>query len=246
MTRLAAVLAIFVLALSVLAAPTAARAFGPPSICHPFRIGTEPTLPWGDPRKLNDFDEALTLDELADRTAELLASSDDTIAHMETIRRACLYLNSKPKSWQSGTTSADRAKSLRVLEGRLGSALGDALAARKAGKPDDRREALAWFDIAYLRGALDQIGLDANTDFDGPLRKALALQPKDVGMLLGAALLHFRSDRQWSYLDSAIRLVEDGDEDLRWNIVTTAGHFHDIRDFERLAERARRETGAES
>ncbi len=232
-----------VLALAPLVSPAP---LGPPSVCHPFRIGVAESLPWGNVKKLNGFDQDFELKELANRTAEILAASDDAFVHMETIRRASLYLNSKSSSWDSSTTSRDRLESQRRLEAHLQAALTHCLAERKGGRPNNTREALAWFDIAYLRGALGQIGVETNSDFKTPLERALTLQPKNVGMLLGAGLLHFRTDRQWSYLDRAIRLADDKDKDLRWNIVSTAGHFHDIKEFDRLAKRARREVGENS
>jgi len=239
-------LALAALVLAALPSAPPAQPFGPPAICNPLRIGRADSLPWRGFNKLNGYVESFEISALADRTAEILASSDDSIVHMETIRRAALYLNSKPSSWHPSSSNADRKKSLRALQGRLRAALSESIDKRKSGRPDPQREALASFDIAYLRGALGQLGLDADGDFEEPLERALELAPKDTGMLLGAALLHFRSDEQWSYLDRAIRLTEDDDGDLRWNIVSTAGHIHGIEEFKELAERARKESGADS
>lgn len=210
--------------------------YGPPAICHPLRIGKARSLPWQDVDQLIGIDPNFDLENLVKQTIEILADSDDSIVHMETLRRATLYLAPMQKKFEQD----QRRKVQLELEEELQNSLQRALALRKQGRADDQREALSWFDIAYLRGTMKQINIDADTDIRGPLQHALDLQPKDIGMHLGASLIHFRdSSLSWSYLDTALRLAQNPSRDLRWNFVNTAGQMKGISDFDELAKTAR-------
>ncbi len=218
------------------ASASALALYGPPAICHPLRIGKARSLPWKDVNQLKGIDPDFDLDNLVSQTTEILAASDDSFVHMETLRRATLYLAPMQKKFDQD----QRCKVQIELEKQLQESLRQALALRKDGRADDRREALCWFDIAYLRGTMEQINIDADDDIQGPLQHALKLQPKDIGMHLGASLVHFRdSSLYWGYLDTALRLAQNPSRDLRWNFVNTAGELKGISDFDELAKTAR-------
>src|SRR5215510_12852628 len=76
------------LSLSFLA--TAALA-GPPLICHPFEIDGANSLPWVSHDWNLSGSEKYDTTKLAADTIAILDSSQVTLVHMETLRRATLY-----------------------------------------------------------------------------------------------------------------------------------------------------------
>ena len=160
-------------ALSVPAA-LALPALGPPAVCHPFEIGSAPSLPWKDGTEgRSDYD----LRALADDTAVLLAVEKDPIVRMETLRRAAVY------------ASKDRARSWELLARA-------ALAACDASSLGVGSEALRCLDLGFLIAVQRQLGLDAGARAglaDGVagyayLRRALELvraQEREQGLAFG-------------------------------------------------------------
>ena len=63
---------------------------GPPLLCHPYEIGDNPSLPWGN----DAFSTSRSFDtkKLETETLKLLSADRPVIARMETIRRAAIYL----------------------------------------------------------------------------------------------------------------------------------------------------------
>jgi len=121
-----------------------------------------------------------------------------------------------------------------------------------------RNAALCWFDVAYLRSALRaaELDRDAIEDPAPAVRNALALQPGDPRLELGAALClmdHTDGTRQgeaWQHLDAALKVAENreqaGDEDgrlaaatLRKNLLATVGPLVNAHDDEQLAKAIR-------
>jgi len=160
------------LALLALAAGPAAA--GPPLICHPFDIGDAKSLPWVSHDWNLTGQEGYDTRSLAADTLAILDSSDVTLVHMETLRRATLYARKDPAS----------GKQLLV---RL---VSRAEAARSSGHPN----ALAIFDAGYLAEAYQQWlgegGQNPAHGLDGrvQINKALGLRTSDAQMEFAAAL----------------------------------------------------------
>ena len=110
---------------------------GPPAICHPVEIGDQASLPWGS----NAFDKkrGYSKSDVLDDTLKLLEASDSALVHMETLRRATLYLDRDTK----------RATTL------IATLMARALDAEAAGEPN----ALAWFDAGYLAQCYAQVNI---------------------------------------------------------------------------------------
>ena len=147
---------------------------GPPAICHPVEIGDQASLPWGS----NAFDKkrGYSKSDVLDDTLKLLEASDSALVHMETLRRATLYLDRDTK----------RATTL------IATVMARALDAEAVGKPN----ALAWFDAGYLAQCYAQVGIDTGVSCGkadgvagyGWIKKALQLRPDDAEMEFGAAM----------------------------------------------------------
>ena len=147
---------------------------GPPAICHPVEIGDQASLPWGS----NAFDKkrGYSKSDVLDDTLKLLEASDSALVHMETLRRATLYLDRDTK----------RATTL------IATLMARALDAEAAGEPS----ALAWFDAGYLAQCYAQVNIDTGISCGkadgvagyGWIKKALQLRPDDAEMEFGAAM----------------------------------------------------------
>jgi hypothetical protein len=148
-------------------------AAGPPLICHPVKIGGAQSLPWDGNSAARDYpSKSLVAD-----TLRILGGDRSALVHMETLRRATLYIEK------------DRELALDLLS-RL---MGRALDAEADGKPD----ALAWFDAGYLVQCLQQNGLPLGLSSGeargvagyGWVRRALTLRPDDAELEFGAAMV---------------------------------------------------------
>jgi hypothetical protein len=113
---------------------------GPPAICFPIECdGT--SIPWdeADDGRLGRYKATQAIAD----SLRVLQDSKDPLVHMETIRRATIYLNND-------------AGHGNELMARLLARAGDAEAAKAA---DADRE-LAWLDAGYFAGAAAQLGID--------------------------------------------------------------------------------------
>lgn len=147
---------------------------GPPAICHPVEIGDQASLPWGN----SAFDQkrGYSKSDVLDDTLKLLEASDSALVHMETLRRATLYLDGDTK----------RATTLMAM------LMARALDAEAAGEPN----ALAWFDAGYLAQCYAQIGIKTGVSCGkangvagyGWIKRALQLRGDDPEMEFGAAV----------------------------------------------------------
>ena len=83
--------ALFLVAASAPVATGAPSRPGPPCICHPLDIGAAESLPFG--KGPFDVEAKFPLDKVVPETLRILAASEEPLVHMETIRRAAIYLS---------------------------------------------------------------------------------------------------------------------------------------------------------
>lgn len=148
---------------------------GPPSICHPVDIGEAKSIPWGDGAFSQE--RGYSKSDVIDDTIEVLENSDSAMVHMETLRRATLYLDRRTE--QATTLLA------KLLARTLDSET----------KP--KANALAWFDAGYLSQCYDQVGIDTGVTCGkyrgvigyGWIKKALAINENDAELQFGAAMV---------------------------------------------------------
>ncbi len=86
---------LFALSLPSAAVVPPAPPVGPPTLCHPLDIGDARSLPWegGAFGVKADYDLA----KLPQDTYDILQRSDDALVHVETLRRAAIYLSGMGK-----------------------------------------------------------------------------------------------------------------------------------------------------
>jgi len=163
-----------ILSLSLLSAVALA---GPPLICHSFEIDGANSLPWISHDWNLSGSENYDTSKLASDTIAILDSSNVTLVHMETLRRATLYARKDPlAAKQLITRLIARAE------------------ASKSATPTAPPTALAVFDAGYLAEAYKQwLGSENNPAqrFDGYALVQLALQRRgsDPQMEFAAALI---------------------------------------------------------
>lgn len=168
----------FLVALLTLLVATSPAWAGPPLICHAFDIGNAKSLPWVSHDWNLSGGENYDTRDLAKDTVTLLGSSQVTLVHMETLRRATLYAKKDPEA----------AKQLLLM------LTARADAADRSAKPD----ALAVFDAGYLAEAykqwLGEAGRNPASGVDGYalVKKALRLRGEDAQMEFAAALIALR------------------------------------------------------
>jgi len=146
---------------------------GPPLICHPIAIGPAKSLPLLDWNSSNTG--GYDMKNLTHDTLNLLDSDRTVLVHMETLRRATIFVRH----------DAQAAKDL-FLKMRV-----------RAEKSDmsQRPEGLAWFDAGYLAEAYRQwlgkgeVNPAAGVDGYSWIRKAIALRGQDAEMEFAAALV---------------------------------------------------------
>ncbi len=184
--------------LAVIAMATPAQA-GPPLLCHPFNIGSSPSLPWDGSNGWRDGRADYNVANLVSDTEALLGPSTPVIVRMETLRRAAIYASRDGQvATQLLVTLMDRIR-----------------ANTKAGKPDP----IALFDAGYFAETLKQIGdlgstaefkgrapairaVAADVDGYGMVTKSLILRPNDASLEFAAALIASSKDRA-AYLEHA-------------------------------------------
>ena len=180
------------LMLAVLAVAMPALA-GPPFVCHPFEIGSAPSLPWGESSNFMGMRDDYDFHRVVADTEKILTPSTPTLVRMETLRRASLY------------ASRDRA----VAEQLLTSLTTRVHAADQAGQPD----ALALFDAGYVVEALSELeqfgihmksfaglerelaGVTRSFDARSMLERSAALRPGDASIEFAMALLTPTTER---------------------------------------------------
>src|SRR5215470_5754666 len=162
-----------ILAVSLFAATALA---GPPLICHSFDIDGAKSLPWVSHDWNLSGGENYDASKLMADTLTILDSSQVTLVHMETLRRATLYARK------------DRVAAKELIIQLI------ARAENKKSQPASQPSALAIFDAGYLAEAYKQwLGEQDNPAqrFDGYALVTLALQRRgnDPQMEFAAALI---------------------------------------------------------
>lgn len=165
---------------------------GPPLICHPFDIGNAKSLPWiSHDWNLTGGEHYDTANLTAD-TLAILNSSDVTLVHMETLRRATLFAR------------MDRVNAKRLLL----QLVARAQSARSSQTPN----AFALFDAAYLAESYKQwLGEGSDNparavETSAWLKQAMQLRGNDPQMAFAAALITLRGpeSEHRQYADAAI------------------------------------------
>ena len=151
---------------------------GPPLICHPFDIGNAKSLPWISHDWNLSGAENYDIHDLSGDTLAILNSSQVSLIHMETLRRATLYARKDPvAAKQLLLQLVTRAKS-----------------AEASSNPDP----FALFDAAYLVEAYKQwLGEKKENPANGLdglpwIKHATQLRPNDPQMAFAAALITLR------------------------------------------------------
>jgi hypothetical protein len=221
---------------------------GPPAICHPIDIGEARSLPWrgGGFGVHPDQD----LGRVVEDARAVLRGTPDTLVHMETVRRAVIYLSGAGGAKHGGDAAHDAAWRAREI-GRFVAALkADVVDAQLDDGADEgtaRRLALAWFDAGYTLCALEQAGhLPSGASREDGLElleRAVALAPQDGAINLGLSIAHFGDGRPgrtcYAYLDKAVAAADDPDGLLRRNLLHTMGSFLGTATYEELASKVR-------
>ncbi len=167
-----------ILSLSLLSAVALA---GPPLICHSFEIDGANSLPWISHDWNLSGSENYDTSKLASETIGILDSSNVTLVHMETLRRATLYARKDPlAAKQLITRLVSRAEATKSTT--------------KSATPSTPPSVLAVFDAGYLAETYKQwLGAENNPAqrFDGYAMVQLALQRRgnDPQMEFAAALI---------------------------------------------------------
>jgi hypothetical protein len=172
--------------LAVAALGTPALAFaGSPLICHPYAIGSAPTLPGSDGnwKGVNPNYDRRNLER---DTLAVLTPSMPILVRMETLRRAAIYATAGMRGWENGDyTTDDRAVAASLL-GKL-----QARVERATGE----KRALALFDVGFFTETLRQTNLDKSLDGYATLLEALKLRGPDPEMEFALALAAARPRR---------------------------------------------------
>ncbi|HZM00133.1 MAG TPA: hypothetical protein VFD43_07780 [Planctomycetota bacterium] len=233
--RLATALVLAVIPLAAAPLPV----LGPPAICHPIDIGEARSLPWRGGHPFDgapDYDVGRTVDD----TLAILKESSDTLVHMETIRRATIYLTGM-EGESEGRTPEWRQEQIN----RLVSALQTEARAIQARAEQTAPDGLRLFDYGYLlaavaqSGRVKQLASDHASDQESALSQAALLRPDDGAVHLGYALATYGhgggTPKCYAHLERAVALATDPDGLLRRNLVNTMGRFLGAESYDDLA-----------
>ncbi len=147
---------------------------GPPLICHSFDIGSAKSLPWTSHSWNLTGTESYDTSKLVADTVTILAADSTALVHMETLRRATLYVRKDPAA-------------AKELFNRISAAT---KSAQSDGPP-----ALCYFDVGYLAETYKQwLGKDTHNPaygIDGYalVKQAIHLRGNDPQMEFAAALI---------------------------------------------------------
>jgi len=210
-----------------------AASVGPPLICHPIDIGKAESLPFGDAKFAVRHD--FPLERVHPEAMRFLDGSDDVLVHMETIRRAVIYLaEGESRSKKVGRVDLTRAF-LADLDLRA-----DEAARVEPGSTGAGSAALRIFDRAYAVEAFRQMGTKAEGNVEKGLEAAIARRPNDPALRFGVALATFgdhRGGKSRIFLENlqkALAGAEDPEGLLRKNLVSTVGAFLGCESYEAL------------
>jgi hypothetical protein len=222
---------VLALAPAVTAAPL--PPVGPPAICFPLEIGDARSLRWGG-GGMFAMEPAYPRIRVVSDVVSLLAGSDDALVHAETLRRAVIYLVESDGARKDPGVRLLRAELVSALRARV---LELELAAA-SGEGDEHARALAWMDVGYAIGALEQIGAESHGTPLPMLQRARNLAPQDGGLALAAWLAAWtrgaHEDEQAELLAAAVRLAEDPEGLVRVNLMNVAGAFLGVDSYDEL------------
>jgi hypothetical protein len=221
------------LAIETFAPAAEAPAVGPPLICHPIDIGKAESLPFGE----GAFEMApdFPLERVTSEAVRILEGSDDVLVHMETIRRAVIYLAESERGSGKSARSARVGEFLAALSQRV----------EGIGTLEANRASLRFFDRGYAVAAFRQLNADAEGDPVRDLREAIARRSEDPALRFGVALATFDvrergKDRIcFENLEKALAGATDPKGLLRKNLVGTIGKFLDADSYEALVRTTR-------
>lgn len=220
------------------AAAPALALFGPALLCHPFDIGELPSLPFG--RAAFETDPTLKREQVLAATLLLLDSSDHSLQHMETMRRAVITLvegrDDRAAGLSEGLLVALEARHERAVSGHAA----NPTAARS------RQLALASLDLAYAIEALQQLGQDRRPSVRAwqLVQQALAADPDDGALHLAVSLIAHaqgRNKQLFVALAGALERAPDEQSLLCRNLCRTLGANLGAKDRAALVARVARE-----
>lgn len=154
---------------------------GPPLICHPFETGGAQSLPWKNVAEWRGAKSDYDLKRLVDDTLALLTPATPVIARMETLRRATIYA-----VW----AARDREVGRPVFGEQIAfnQKVADELLARlQARAKQNPKDALALFDMGYLRATYQQSGWQAGSQHAADAYT----QVRQAAEMSGDATMHF-------------------------------------------------------
>jgi len=207
---------------------------GPSTLCEPIAIGKARSLPWKG-ENWNAADD-LAPARVRPLTMEILSTSDDALVHMETIRRAAIYLSGMGRG-------QDKPAGAPKLAAALVDAMRARIATEELEEENVRRQALAWFDLGYALAAFEQAGLRTGPGTRKAIERAAELQPDDGAIHLGAALATWtreggRKERRMHFRRAA-ELSRDPETLLRTNLLACAEHFLEVSTYDQLLDKLR-------
>jgi len=209
---------------------------GPPLVCVPVEIGEAESLAWGD----GAFGEAKRYRKggLVNDTLGVLKTSDDVLVHMETLRRATVYVG------EDGDLARELLARLAWIAMDFEAGAGDggwnSEGESAPGMSDPERRALAWFDAGYFAAALGHMGVKLDwkpgvgegVQGYAWLRKAVELSGGDPAMHFAAAIAahpgmrESKRDLFEAHMRRAIAGADEGSLLMR-NIEAHLGHWEE-------------------
>jgi hypothetical protein len=204
----------------------AAERIGPPAICFALEIGEQQSLPWGDGAFTRPVGYAVQ--NLAADVIQILDSSAETVVHMETLRRAAIWMGmgapkeAKMKQRMESVIAGQREQLLAALRAR---ALDEFIKLPVDQAPHGRPLGMALFDLGFFLGALGQINGGLGVDGGAELTRATQLCSKDGNLWLGFCLAGFVRNGHQFPADALQRVCHFAEQDsaLRANLVATVG-----------------------
>lgn len=168
--------------LTALAVP-AAPVVGPPAVCFPFEIGSAKTIP-------DRFSKEFTHENLVPKTLAVLGQSDNTLVHMETLRRAV-----------SAMMESKRSVKTELLAERLVSSLRWRLLEHVASGEQGLSQQVGqlWFDLAFGQLAISQALRSPNDGGEVAMAKAMEYLANDGAAQLGCGLAMWEFDQRGEF-----------------------------------------------
>lgn len=160
---------------------------GTPLICHPYAIGSAPSLPSGEGKGTDtNYDRS----QLTADTLRLLTPETPVIVRMETLRRAAIYASGNLRHWQGLSYTSDDRK--------IAADLVQALRERTVAKVNPHKD-LALFDLGFFAETLRQTSLNPALEGYPLLIKVAEMRPNDPDVQFALALASAYPERRPDY-----------------------------------------------